>query len=42
MVQRNLSNFSSGSVCLVLASELYDESDYIRDYHEFKSLQGRK
>ena len=42
MVWRNLSNFSSGSVCLVLASELYDESDYIRDYHEFKSLQGRK
>lgn len=27
-------NFSSGSVCLVLASDLYDESDYIRDYKE--------
>jgi hypothetical protein len=28
-------NFDPGSVCLVLASELYDESDYIRDYAEF-------
>ena len=27
--------FSSGSICLVLASEKYDESDYIRDYQEF-------
>jgi len=32
---RELDNFSSGSVCLVLASELYDESDYIRDYDAF-------
>lgn len=32
--------FSSGSVCLVLASEKYDESDYIRDYEEF--LKYRK
>ena len=28
-------NFSSGAICLVLASELYDESDYLRDYSEF-------
>lgn len=28
-------NFDAGSVCLVLASALYDESDYIRDYDEF-------
>jgi hypothetical protein len=28
-------NFDPGSVCLVLASEVYDESDYIRDYREF-------
>ena len=28
-------NFSSGSICLVLASHKYDESDYIRDYKEF-------
>lgn len=32
---RTLSNFSSGAVCLVLASEEYDDSDYIRDYSEF-------
>jgi oxalate decarboxylase/phosphoglucose isomerase-like protein (cupin superfamily) len=31
-------NFSSGSICLVLASHNYDGSDYIRDYEEFKSL----
>lgn len=35
MVWREISNFSSGSVCLVLASELYDERDYYRDYDEF-------
>jgi len=28
-------NFSSNSVCLVLASDFYDEVDYIRDYKEF-------
>jgi hypothetical protein len=28
-------NFSSGSICLVLASHLYDEADYIRDYKKF-------
>ena len=35
---RSLDNFSSGSVCLVLASEPYDESDYIRDYDKFLEL----
>ncbi|TDX00059.1 sugar 3,4-ketoisomerase [Dinghuibacter silviterrae] len=30
-------NFSSGSICLVLASNYYDESDYIRDYQEYLS-----
>jgi len=35
MVWRELNNFSSGSVCLVLASELYEEEDYIRDYEKF-------
>lgn len=34
-IWRELNNFSSGSVCLVLASEVYDERDYIRDYEEF-------
>lgn len=32
---RELENFSSGSVCLVLASKHYDEGDYIRDYDDF-------
>ena len=32
---RELNNFSSGAVCLVLASEIYDEKDYIRDFEEF-------
>ncbi len=36
-IWRELNNFSSGSICLVLASEYYDEADYIRDYDEFKS-----
>ena len=35
MIWRELKNFSSGSVCLVLASELYDEEDYYRDYSQF-------
>jgi WxcM-like, C-terminal len=35
MIWRELDNFSSGSVCLVLVSELYDEADYIRDYEAF-------
>ncbi len=36
LIWRELDNFSSGSVCLVLASEKYDEDDYIRDYDELK------
>lgn len=35
MIWRALDNFSSGSVCMVLASNLYDESDYYRDYNEY-------
>ena len=35
MIWRELDNFSSGSVCMVLASNKYDESDYYRDYAEF-------
>lgn len=34
-IWRTLDDFSSGSVCLVLASECYTEDDYIRDYEEF-------
>ncbi len=36
MYWREMDQFSEGCVILVLASELYDESDYIRDYNEFK------
>jgi hypothetical protein len=35
MIWRELDNFSSGSVCMVLASQIYDESDYYRNYEEF-------
>ena len=38
-IWRELDDFSSGSVCLVLASNLYEEEDYIRDYEEFKKLK---
>ncbi|MFN3998555.1 sugar 3,4-ketoisomerase [Algoriphagus sp.] len=39
-IWRELFEFSSGSVCLVLASEVYTEADYIRDHEEFKTLKG--
>src|SRR5574341_644725 len=32
MVWREINNFSSGSICLILASEYYDEKDYFREY----------
>lgn len=35
-IWRELDNFSSGSVCLVLASDVFDEGDYIRDFETFK------
>ncbi len=35
MIWRELENFSTGSTCLVLASNFYDEKDYYRDYKEF-------
>jgi hypothetical protein len=35
MIWREITNFSSGSVCLVLASAKYDEEDYYRDYKCF-------
>ena len=34
-IWRDLHDFSSGSICLVLASHKYDVSDYLRDYQEF-------
>lgn len=35
MIWREVKNFSSGAVCLVLASEKYDENDYFRNYQDF-------
>ena len=39
-IWRELENFSSGAVCLVLASDVFEESDYIRDYDVF--LKAKK
>jgi hypothetical protein len=41
LIWRELVNFSSGSVCLVLASLPYDEADYFRDYDEFRTTVAR-
>ena len=35
MIWREINNFSSGAVCMVLASDYYDEQDYYREYNEF-------
>jgi hypothetical protein len=35
MIWREIDNFSSGSVCMVLASTYYDETDYYRNYQDF-------
>jgi hypothetical protein len=35
MIWREMDNFSSGSVCLALASTAYDAADYYRDYNEY-------
>ncbi len=40
-IWRELQNFSSGSVCLVLASTEFDEADYIRNFKEFKLFKNR-
>lgn len=39
---RTLTDFSGGAVCMVLASEKYDNADYIRDYDEFLKYKGVK
>jgi len=39
-VWRELKNFSSGSICLVLASHEYDESDYIRKFQDYLNIYG--
>jgi dTDP-4-dehydrorhamnose 3,5-epimerase-like enzyme len=39
MLWRSLDNFSTNSLCLILASESYNPNDYIRDYNEFQLLK---
>ncbi len=39
-IWREIDNFSSGSVCLVLASQEFDEDDYIRDFKSFKLFKS--
>jgi mannose-6-phosphate isomerase-like protein (cupin superfamily) len=38
MVWRELSDFSSGAMCLVVASQEFSEADYLREYNDFKLL----
>jgi len=40
-IWREMRNFSSGAVCLVVASENFDERDYIRDFSEYQSFKDR-
>lgn len=41
-IWRDLDDFSSGSVCMLLASEVYKKEDYIRDYGEFLEFRNLK
>ncbi len=41
-IWRELQNFSAGSVCLVITSDLFDENDYIRDFASFESYKMNK
>lgn len=40
-IWRDLNDFTTGSICLVIASSRYDEQDYLRDYDEFRAFKGR-
>lgn len=40
LIWRDLVNFSSGAICLVLASLPFDEHDYLRDYSDFRTAVG--
>lgn len=43
MIWREIDNFSSGAVCMVLASNYYDELDYYREYDEFvRAAEGQQ
>lgn len=39
-IWRELKNFSSGAVCLVIASDVFLEEDYIREFHDFLKAKG--
>jgi len=39
MIWREIVNFSTGAICLVLASEKYDEKEYIRNFDEFQKIR---
>jgi len=41
MIWRDITNISSGAVCMVLASNCYDEKDYFREYDEFVKIARR-
>ena len=41
-IWRDLDDFSSGAVCMVLASEVYQKEDYIRDYDEFIKFRNQE
>ena len=40
LIWREIDLFSQGSVCMVLASNIYDESDYIRDFDVYRAMVG--
>ena len=40
-IWRELKNFSSGAVCLVVASDVFEESDYIRDFEDFLAISTK-
>jgi dTDP-4-dehydrorhamnose 3,5-epimerase-like enzyme len=40
-IWRELKNFSSGAVCLVVASDVFEEADYIREFDEFLSISSK-
>ncbi len=41
LIWRELVDFSSGGICAVLASRLYEETEYIRDYEEYRRVKAR-
>ncbi len=42
LIWREMDSFSQGAVCMVLASQVYDEGDYYRDYEEFRAEARRR